>query len=59
MIEDKTDIARMIAYLMRETLNKYAHIELTDAKYDELITEMEQLLEKFSEDKNRREANDE
>ncbi len=51
MIEDKTDIARMIAYLMRETLNKYAQIELTDAKYDELIGDMDRLLEKFSEDK--------
>lgn len=59
MFEDKKDIAQMIAYLMRETLNKYAHIELTDAKYDELIADMEQLLEKFSEDKNGREANDE
>lgn len=47
MIDEKTEIARMIAYLMRETLNKYAQIELTDAKYDELIADMEQLLEKF------------
>lgn len=49
MIEDKNEIARMIAYLMRETLNTYAKIELTDDKYDELIADMEQLLKKFSE----------